>query len=55
MKTYLFEIYEQGYDKGSSVYQEVTADTYEEAKKKLLTEWNDAYILNVYTQYNGDI
>jgi hypothetical protein len=55
MKTYLFEIYEQGFDVGQSVYQEVTASTYEDAKAKLLTEWANAYILNVYTQYYGDI
>jgi hypothetical protein len=55
MKTYLFEIYEQGYDKSSSVYQEVIASTYEEAKAKLLSEWNDAYILNVYVSYYGEI
>lgn len=55
MKTYLFEIYEQGFDNGSSVYQEVTSSTYEGAKTKLLSEWENAYILNVYIQYYGEI
>ena len=53
MKTYLFEIFDKDIEK--SVYQEATADTYEDAKVKILAEWPDAYILNAFIQYYGEI
>ena len=53
MKTYLFEIFDKDIEK--SVYQEATADTYEDAKSKILSEWPDAYILNAFMQYYGEL
>lgn len=51
MKYYLFEIYT---DDGS-VYQEVGASDYESAKTQLLSEIPDAYILQVFIPYYGEI
>jgi hypothetical protein len=48
-KTFLFEIYANGYDT-EWMYQEVIASSKEEARTNLLLEIPNAYIINVFVE-----
>jgi hypothetical protein len=48
-KTFLFEIYGYGYDT-ELMYQEIIAETKEEARIKLLEEMPKAYIINTFVE-----